>query len=162
MQRRKSQIKGLELELTFEKSIKNQLEQGLKIHFVSMFQLWCPPFSFLTLVVIQGLNMLNRFQHYHTNEINKAGFIVLKQLHELPAVLEPEYSALNMHFPFIYLLGFLQREITWWLFWGSAAAPFDSCCTSFWTSANALFIVLTFSAFLMFIWEGKKYTHWYF
>jgi len=39
MQRRKSQIKGLELELTFEKSIKNQLEQGLKIHFVSMFQL---------------------------------------------------------------------------------------------------------------------------
>lgn len=40
-------------------------------------------------------------QYYNTTEINKAGFIALKQLHELPAVLEPEYNALNMysHFP---------------------------------------------------------------
>lgn len=56
--------------------------------------------------------MLTRFQHYHTTEINKAGFTALKELHELPAVLEPEYNALNILFPLIYPLRFLQREIT--------------------------------------------------
>lgn len=100
--------------------------------------------------------MLSKFQYYHTTEINKAGFAALKQLHDLPAVVEPEHNALNMHLPFIYIIRFLQREITFWFFWGSAAVPFDICCISFWTSANALFIVLVFSAFLMFIWEQKK------
>lgn len=56
--------------------------------------------------------MLSKFQYYHTTEINKAGFAALKQLHDLPAVVEPEYNALNMHLPFIYIVRFLQREIT--------------------------------------------------
>lgn len=56
--------------------------------------------------------MLSKFQYYHTTEINKAGFAALKQLHDLPAVVEPEHNALNMHLPFIYIVRFLQREIT--------------------------------------------------
>lgn len=60
--------------------------------------------------------MLNKFQHYHATEINKAGIAALKQLHDLPAVLEPEHNALNIHLPFINLLRFLQREITFWFF----------------------------------------------
>lgn len=37
------------------------------------------------------------------------------------------------------------------LFWDSDEMPFDSCLTSFCTSVNALFTVLTFSSFTMFI-----------
>lgn len=110
----------------------------------------------LTLIVIGHLTMPAGFQRYTTTEVNKAGFVALKPLQELPAAFVSEYNALKIYIPFASLLRFSQREITCWFFGGSAAVPFDSCCTSFWISAKALFILLTLSAFAMFICRQKK------
>lgn len=118
---------------------------------------FCPP----NIIVIGHLTMPARFQHFPATEVNKAGFVILKPLQELPAAFVSEYNALKMYIPFTSLLRFSQREITCWFFGGSAAVPFDSCRTSFWISAKALFILLTLSAFAMFICREKKNsTHW--